>query len=78
MSKCNDCVHKIPIVGNCHIGCNNLKALPFVIYWHGCGQYPLCFDEGIVKKCDEYSNNTKDKIERKNNPLEELARLLAG
>lgn len=73
---CGKCVHQIPIPGNCHIGCANKTATPTQRRWPGCGVWPLNFDSNTVQSCDGYSEDPKDRIERKENPMEELLRLL--
>jgi len=75
---CGKCVHVIPIPGNCHIGCGNPTAKPTRKSWAGCGLWPLSFDPVTVQSCDGYSENPKDKIVLKKDPLLEFVRLLAG
>jgi hypothetical protein len=75
---CNGCVHAVEIPGNCHIGCNNPKAQPERRTWPGCGMWPLNYDPSTVESCDGYSRDKADRIERKEDPLVELARILAG
>jgi len=75
---CGKCVHIINIPGNCHIGCANLNAKPTRKMWKGCGIWPLNFDTATVESCDGYSENQNDEIDRKETPLLELMRLLAG
>lgn len=77
MKTCNECVHQIPIPGNCHIGCANHDARPRLMRWPGCGTWPLNFDQNIIKSCDGFSDDPKDKIDRKPNPLLDLLRLLS-
>lgn len=73
---CGNCVHVINIPGNCHIGCANTNAKPTRRTWTGCGMWPLNFDAVTVQSCEGYSEDPKDKIVRKEDPLIELARLL--
>jgi hypothetical protein len=77
-AMCYDCVHKINIPGNCHIGCNNLNARPKVRTWPECGLWPLNYDPATVVSCEGYSNNPQDKKPVNDDPLIEFLRILAG
>jgi len=73
---CQTCIHRMEIPGNCHISCGNFKANPERKNWPGCGLWPINFDENIIVSCHGFSNDPKDKTTQ-NNPLLDLARLLA-
>lgn len=71
--SCQNCCNRIQIPGNCHIGCNNPSIDIKLKHWHGCGIFPISFDENIVVEC------SKENIPNKNNtanPSLELMRLL--
>lgn len=75
---CHDCVHRITIPGNCHIGCNNPAAKSVRKKWPGCGVWPLSFDPNIVVECQGYSNNPQDKKPVNEDPLIGFLRILTG
>jgi hypothetical protein len=48
---CENCCNRIPIPGNCHIGCNNPSGNIKKKCWNGCGLFPLSFDENTIIEC---------------------------
>lgn len=77
---CGTCVFRERIPGNAHIACvapiESGKA-PVLKRWHGCGVWPMNFDENIVESCPYASENPEDRAKaRKRTPMEELASLL--
>lgn len=70
---CEGCKNRIPIPGNCHIGCKNVSAKAQIKRWPGSGIWPLTFDERIVIEC---SGKNQDCVELPTDPLRELARLM--
>lgn len=76
MSPCYECVHKVNIPGDCHIGCNNPDAAPERKVWPGCGMFPINFDANTVFGCEKASKDPKDKLPEQDDPWIKLARLL--
>lgn len=74
---CANCVHRIRIPGNRHIGCNNDAAVAVRKVWPGCGIFPLKFDPNTVVDCNGFSDKEEDRLPADTNPLIELARLLS-
>lgn len=65
MSECYNCVHKINIPGDCHIGCNN-PDINMTGDIHGIKKgwfcYPLNFDPvWKTKLCNNYTKETTER-----------------
>lgn len=78
--NCYQCVHRLPIAGNCHSRCNNFKAdnkLSLHGVKNGWCNWPLNFDPIWVTDCNGYSENEKDKLPlQKLDPILEIMALL--
>lgn len=78
--NCYKCVHRLDVPGDVHSRCNNHKAKVFAKTHgvrNGWFHWPINFDPVWLETCTGFSDNEKDKTERKElDPMSELLGML--